>query len=112
MDQLPEGNTEWDIAKTIELQISEGPEPTTEPTTEPTQPAEVTKDVVIDLKGEADNDDTHVVVRMNGTLVFDETVSKGTKTITIPGQTGTGTVTYDIMVNDSEGWSQDVVFTN
>ena len=66
----------------------------------------------IDLKGEADNDDTHVVVRMNGTLVFDETVSKGTKTITIPGQTGTGTVTYDIMVNDSEGWSQDVVFTN
>ena len=34
--QNPGKNTEWDVTKVIELEISEGPKPTTEPPTEPT----------------------------------------------------------------------------
>jgi beta-lactam-binding protein with PASTA domain len=112
VEQLPEANTEWDITKTIELKISEGPEPTTEPTTEPTQPAEVTKDVVIDLKGEADSEDVHVSVVRDGVEIYNQTVPMGTKNITLSGQTGTGTVSYSIVVNHSDGWETSVVFTN
>ena len=116
VEQLPEENTEWDITKTIELKISKGPEPTTEPTTEPTseptEQAEITKDVVLNLLNEADNEDIHVSVIRDGTEVFNETVTKGTKTITLPGQTGTGTVNYTIVINHSDGWETAVVFTN
>ena len=116
VEQTPEENTEWDITKTIELKISKGPEPTTEPTTEPTseptEPTEITKDVVLNLLNEADNEDIHVSVIRDGKEVFNETVTKGTKTITLPGQTGTGTVNYTIVINHSDGWETAVVFTN
>ena len=72
----------------------------------------MTKDVVIDLQGEADNDDIYVSVSRDGTAVYSQTVTKGTKTITLPGQTGTGTVVYSIVVNHSDGWETSVVFTN
>ena len=116
VEQTPEENTDWDITKTIELKISKGPEPTTEPTTEPTseptEPTEITKDVVLNLLNEADNEDIHVSVIRDGKEVFNETVTKGTKTITLPGQTGTGTVNYTIVINHSDGWETAVVFTN
>ena len=48
----------------------------------------------------------------DGKEVFNETVTKGTKTITLPGQTGTGTVNYTIVINHSDGWETAVVFTN
>ena len=110
--QDPGKNTDWDITKVIKLEVSKGPAPTTEPTTEPTQPAEVTKDVVIDLKGEADAADTHVSITCNGTEIYNQTVTAGTKTITLPGQSGINTVVYSIVVNMSEGWETSVVFTN
>ena len=130
--QDPKKNTEWDVTKPIALEISRGPKPTTEPTTEPTTapttapttepttapttapttPQAVTKDVVIDLQGEADQEDIRVSVSRDGREIYNQTVTKGTKTITISGQTGTGTVTYEIVVNDAEGWTTDVVFTN
>ena len=68
--------------------------PTSKPTTAPTTPAvsEVTKDVVLDLQGEANESDIHVSVTRNGTSVFNQTVVKGSQTITIPGETGSGTV--------------------
>ena len=116
VEQSPKENTDWDITKTIELKISKGPEPTTEPTTEPTseptEPTEITKDVVLNLLNEADNEDIHVSVIRDGKEVFNETVTKGTKTITLPGQTGTGTVNYTIVINHSDGWETAVVFTN
>ena len=116
VEQSPQENTDWDITKTVELKISKGPEPTTEPTTEPTseptEPTEVTKDVVLNLLNEADNEDIHVSVIRDGKEVFNETVTKGTKTITLPGQTGTGTVNYTIVINHSDGWETGVVFTN
>ncbi|MBR2422737.1 MAG: Stk1 family PASTA domain-containing Ser/Thr kinase [Oscillospiraceae bacterium] len=112
--QNPGKNTEWDINEVIELYISKGPAPTepTEPTTEPTEPQSVTKDVVLNLQGMADDSDTHVAVTRDGSVIYEQTVPKGTKTITIPGQTGTGTVTYNIVIDHAEGWSTEVVFTN
>ena len=118
--QDPGKNTDWDITQVIKLEVSKGPAPTTEPTTEPTTapttaptlPTPVTKDVVIDLKGEADAADTHVSITCNGTEIYSQTVPAGTKTITLPGQSGVGTVVYSIVVNLSEGWETSVVFTN
>ena len=83
----------------------------TAPTTAPTTAA-VTKDVVIDLQGEADAADIHVSVSRDGAEVYDQTVTKGTKTITLSGQTGKGTVVYSIVVNFSDGWETSVVFTS
>ena len=112
VQQNPGKDTEWDITKVIELKISEGPKPTTEPTTEPTVPTEVTKDVVINLQGEADNEDIQVSISRDGAEIYNQTVTKGTKTITLSGQTGKGTVVYSVVINDSEGWETSVVFTN
>ena len=44
--------------------------------------------------------------------MLSQTVAKGTKNITLPGQTGSGTVLYNIVINNSEGWETSVVFTN
>ena len=116
--QDPGKNTDWDITQVIKLEVSKGPAPTTEPTTEPTTapttppPAPVTKDVVIDLKGYADAADTHVSISCNGTEIYNQTVTAGTKAITLPGQSGIKTVVYSIVVNMSEGWDTSVVFTN
>ena len=37
-------------------------------------------------------------------MLFDQPVAKDTPSITLPGPTGTGSVTYKIRVNDIEGW--------
>ena len=114
--QDPGKNTEMDITQVIKLEVSKGPAPTTEPTTEPTTAptlsTPVTKDVVIDLKGAADAADTHISITCNGTEIYSQTVAAGTKTITLPGQQGVGTVVYSIVVNLAEGWETSVVFTN
>ena len=114
--QDPAKNTDWDITQVIKLEVSKGPAPTTEPTTEPTTaptlPTPVTKDVVIDLKGAADAADTHISITCNGTEIYSQTVAAGTKTITLPGQQGVGTVVYSIVVNLAEGWETSVVFTH
>ena len=110
--QEPGKNTDWDITKVIKLEVSKGPAPTTEPTTAPTLPTPVTKDVVIDLQGEADAADTHISITCNGTEIYSQTVAAGTKTITLPGQQGIGTVVYKVVVDLTDGWETSVVFTN
>ena len=110
VSQSVEKFTEVDITKTIKLQISKGPVETTPPPT--TQPPEVTKDVVIDLRGEADLGDVHVSVSRDGSLVFEQVVAVGTKSITLAGQTGKGTVTYQVVIAMTDGWEEMVVFTS
>ena len=110
VSQSVEKFTEWDITKTVKLEISKGPVETTPPPT--TAPPEVTKDVVIDLRGEADLGDVHVSVNRDGTQVFEQIVPVGTKTITLPGQTGKGTVTYQVVISMTDGWEEVVVFTS
>ena len=59
---------------------------------------------------EPDQGDVHVSIVRDGAEVFNQTVAQGTKAITLSGQTGSGTVTYMIVVNFSEGWEQTVTF--
>lgn len=102
--------TEVDITKTIKLQISKGPIETTPPPT--TAPPEVTKDVTIDLRGEADLGDVHVSVTREGQEVFNQVVAMGTQSITLTAQTGIGTVTYQVVISMTDGWEEQVVFTS
>ena len=67
---------------------------------------------MLDLRGEADSEDVQVSVVRDGVEIYNQTVTMGTKNITLSGQTGTGTVTYSIVVNHSDGWETSVVFTN
>jgi len=39
-------------------------------------------------------------------------VPAGTKSISVPYQSGTGTVEYYVLVNEENGWSVSVLFTN
>ena len=98
------------MAPTTHATTESTTQPTTAPTTAPTTPATVTKDVVIDLQGEAEEGDIYVSVSRDGEEVYSKTITKGTKSITLSGQTGKGTVVYSVVVNHSEGWETSVVF--
>ena len=96
--QSEEANTQVDISKEIVLEISMGKK-------------DVTQDVVIDLQGSAKSSACKVEVKRNGQVVFSEDVKKGTKTVTVPSQTGSGSVQYDVIINDDYGWQELVTFT-
>ena len=110
VSQSVEKFTMVDIKKIIKLEISKGPVETTPPPT--TQAPEVTKDVIIDLRGEADNADITVTVTRDGVEVFNQLVVKGTQTITLAAQTGKGTVIYQVVIGMTDGWEEQVVFTS
>ena len=103
INQSHEKNVEIPINTQITIEISKGPAET--------KPLEVTKDVVIDLRGSADGGDCKVSVTKDGSSVFEQTVPKGTKTITIAQQTGTGPQKYVVIINDQDGWDEWVDFT-
>jgi len=103
LSQSVKKNEEVEITTKITLEVSKGPEPTT-------APPEVTKDVTIALRGVAAEAECTVVVIRDGVTVFSQTVPAGTTTITIPGQTGNGSVLYNVIVNDSESWEEWVEF--
>ena len=103
INQSHEKNVEIPINTQITIEISKGPAET--------KPHEVTKDVVIDLRGSADGGDCKVSVTKDGSSVFEQTVPKGTKTITIAQQTGTGPQKYVVIINDQDGWDEWVDFT-
>ena len=92
--QSVEKNTEVDVNTQITLGVSTGA----------AEKPEVTKDVIIDLRGSALEADCHVVVKVGNTVVFDGTVKKGTTTITIADQKGSGPVKYTVMINDQDGF--------
>ncbi len=96
--QSEEKNTQVEVSKEITLWISKGKQ-------------ETTMDVVIDLQDSAKDTDCKVEVKRAGTVVYSETVKKGTASITLPGQTGTGKVQYDVIINDDYGWQEFVTFT-
>ena len=103
INQSHEKNVEIPINTQITIEISKGPAET--------KPLEVSKDVVIDLRGSADGGDCKVSVTKDGSSVFEQTVPKGTKTITIAQQTGTGPQKYVVIINDQDGWDEWVDFT-
>ena len=94
LTQSVEKNTEVDVNTQIKLEVSKGPGNATE----------VTKDVVIDLRGSADSVSREVRVLRNGKVVFEKLVPMGTSTITIRNQTGSGAQKYEVVIDDEDGF--------
>ena len=99
VSQSVEKNTEVDVNSQIILEVSKGP------ADKPT----VTKNVVISLRGSAAEMDCHVTIKQGNQVVFSDTVTKGTESITLTNQTGTGTVYYEVMIGE-DGWIEKVSF--
>ena len=85
--QSVEKSTEVDVQTEIILEVSKGAAPT------------VTKDFEIDVSKETANNDIQIkVIREDtGEVVYDRLVEKGTPTILIENQTGSGAVKYAIL---------------
>jgi hypothetical protein len=101
-----DGNTvkpgeQIDVSKTVTLVVSLGN----------STPQEVTKNVVIDLKGMAKEEDCAVRITRNNQVVFDETVAVGTASITLENQTGSGRQTYMIVIDGMDGWMHEEDFS-
>lgn len=99
--QSHEKGKEYEVHEDVVLRVSKGPDGT----------MEITKDVVIDLKDATMEDRCDISVFRDGKIVHFESVPKGTKTITISEQTGTGTVKYVIHINGERAWEAEEVFT-
>ncbi len=89
-----------DVNARLVLYVSKGP------ASAPT----VTKDVVLDLKGAANEGSCRVQVKCGNAVVFDETVEQGTASVTIKDQTGSGLVYYEVIIEDMEAWIEKVPF--
>ena len=90
-----------DVNKTVTVVVSLGPN----------VPQEVTKTVVIDLKGAANDGPVQVRITCNDQVVFEAEVPMGTENITLENQTGTGKVIYTILIGEGEGWTQEEDFS-
>ena len=99
--QSHEKGQEYEVHEDIVLRVSKGPD----------GDMEITKDVVIDLKDATMEDRCDISVFRDGKIVHFESVPKGTKTIIISEQTGTGTVKYVIHINGERAWEAEEVFT-
>ena len=100
INQLPDENTEVELNAPIKLQVSSGP---------------VTMDVTIDLGGCADEAECVIVVKLGGQEIYRQTVAMGTASVTLAGQSGAGSVQYDITALTTDGaelgsWTQLVDF--
>ena len=90
-----------DVAKTVTIVVSLGSTP----------PREVTKNVVIDLKGMANEAECEVRITRNNEVVFEQTVPVGTASVTLENQTGSGKQTYMIIIDDLDGWMHEEDFS-
>ena len=96
--QSLEKDKEYLITEEITLKLSDG-------TLIP-----VTMDVTLDLRGSALYGETQLTIKGAGKTVFSGKVPKGTMTITLPKQTAVGSVKYEIIVNETDGWEETVQF--
>ena len=87
----------------ITLKVSNGKKPA------------VTKNVVINLEGCADDAECTVTITRDGQVVYNQTVAMGTATVTLSNQTGSGSVQYMITAKNTSGavigtWLQNEAF--
>ena len=75
----------------IVLQVSTGKKPA------------VTNDVKISIEGTAVETDCRIIVKREGKVVYDKEVTKGTTKITIVGESGSGSVRYDVTAQALDG---------
>ena len=106
MEQSHAGGKQVDITETVKLKVSKGPEPTEPPVTT------VTKSVTLDLKGRADAGACSVRVICDTQEIYNETVEQGTASIVLENQTGSETVKYTVIVNETDTWDEMVDFTS
>lgn len=97
--QSLEKDKEFEITTPISLEVSNGSK------------APVTKNVTLDLRNSALLGDCHVEVKLGDKTPFKGNVPKGTKSITLYDQTATGLVKYEIIINGTDGFEQEVNFT-
>ena len=71
----------------------------------------VTKDVTINLRNSALFGECHISITRDGDVVYSGRVPKGTISVTLPKQTGVGTVEYTVIINETDGWEDTVSFT-
>jgi len=98
-DEKVPPKTTIDVKSRIVLEVSK----------KPTQKPQVTKDVTIDLKGSTLDKESHVTIKKDGEVVFDQLVPMGTETISLGGQTGSGDVFYEVIIGE-DGWIQTETF--
>ena len=106
LEQSHAGGKQVDITETVKLKVSKGPEPTEPPVTT------VTKSVTLDLKGRADAGACSVRVICDTQEIYNETVEQGTASIVLENQTGSETVKYTVIVNETDTWDEMVDFTS
>ena len=90
---------EVDVNAKIILCVSKGPAG---------QP-QVTKNVVINLRGSTAAGECLVVITRDGNEVYRGTVAQGVDQVTLKDQMGSGTVYYEVIIAD-EGWIEKVSF--
>jgi len=110
VNQSEPKDTWIDITTLITLEISSGPKPTEPPAT--TAPATVTKSVTFNLGESTAGGESTVRISRGDTVVYNETVAQGTKSVTVENQTGSGVVTYFVIINDQDGWEVQESFTS
>ena len=98
LTQSLEKDKEYEITTPITLEVSNGSK------------APVTKDVTIDLRNSALIGDCYVVIKQGDKTVYKGTVPKGTMSVTIHNQTAAGIVKYEVIINDTDGFEQEVSF--
>ena len=99
LTQSLEKEKEYEITTPITLEVSNGSK------------APVTKDVTIDLRNSALLGECHVEIKLGDKTPFKGNVPKGTKTITLYDQTAVGQAKYEIIINGTDGFEQEVSFT-
>ena len=107
VEQSVAKNTEADVKTEIILYVSKGKNQTTI----------VTKDVTIDLRGYTNDANCRVTVtKLQNEIVLSGTVIKGKESVVLEEQTGSGIVSYKVVVMDEKGetlikeWIEEVVF--
>ena len=90
---------EHEITSEIVLEVSNGSK------------APVTKDVTIDLRNSALYGECHIAIKRGDETVYSGRVPKGTMSVTLPKQTAVGSVTYTVIINETDGWDVTEVFT-
>ena len=101
LTQSPKADVEYELDIVIMLEVSDGS----------LMPAKVTKDVVIDLKGRAQYTRCEVVIKRDGVEVRKFSVPKGTPSVILENEEGSGTVVYTVLIDNSDGWVQEEVFS-
>ncbi|MBR5023257.1 MAG: Stk1 family PASTA domain-containing Ser/Thr kinase [Oscillospiraceae bacterium] len=95
VSQLPEAEKEYELGVEITLEVSDGS----------LVPKTVTKNVVIDLKGYADENRCGVTIKREGQKDIDLSVPKGTPSVELIDEEGAGMVYYTIVINDTDTWT-------